>query len=401
MKQRLKKGLGWLIRLLVIAAAITYIAFKVDWVDHAVLKEGSRHVSVFGEERRADGLYVLVEADGVRSWRPESDFQRPRTKIQDQVLPVVTPGLRSVVSQIEWMWVIIALACFSPNYVILAWRLRMLLFTQEVRLRLIDAIKVNYAAAFLNFAVPTGTTGGDIYKAYYVAAHATGRRTEAVTVVLLDRAIGLVNFVFMAAMVCLLNAQAGRVGVLGQMVGTFCAVCLVVGGSFFSQRVRRLMRLEEWLPKLPFGGHLVRIDRTAFSLRHHPRSLMAAFGSTMIGQINVCVCAMLLARATRMDCQFAVGHVLEYFLAVIVGLTVSSLPGNPPQGFGVLEGIMAYVLVPHYGNWSQIFAVCIGVRLLHLIWSLPGALVLLIDPMPKNIQSMDDASGVLPVPAQP
>src|SRR5439155_1091886 len=141
-------------------------------------------------------------------------------------------------------------------------------------------------------------------------------------------------------------------------------------------RARRVLRIDQWLPRLPMGHHLVRIDRTAHSLRNHPGLLVNAFAWTIVVQTIVCVAAMFLANAVGMKCDLNYGHILDYFLAIIVGLTVSALPGNPPQGFGVLEGIMAYILVPHYGNWSQIFAVCMGVRLLHLCWALPGAIVL-------------------------
>lgn len=48
---------------------------------------------------------------------------------------------------------------------------------------------------------------------------------------------------------------------------------------------------------------------------------------------------------------------------------------------------MATVLVTgrvHYGDFNQVFAVCMGIRLLHLVWALPGALVLLIEPKPTS-----------------
>ncbi|MEE8169736.1 MAG: lysylphosphatidylglycerol synthase transmembrane domain-containing protein [Phycisphaerae bacterium] len=391
MKQMLKKWLWRLMRVAVISAAIAFIVYKVDWHDHAVLADGARKVTVLGQVTRDDVEGVLVTIDDTPEWLPDDRFMRPSTKIEGQRLPVVTPGLKRVVSRIEWPYVLLALLSFAPMYLVLAMRLRLLLRTQGVHIRARDAIKVSYAAAFLNFAVPTGTTGGDIYKAYYVAAHATGRRTEAVTVVLLDRAIGLVNFIFMAAVVCLIGSLIGVVGTLGRMVTMMFIVSIVCGGAFFSQRVRRLLRVDDWLPRLPFGSHLVRIDRTAYSLRQHPRALITAFAWTIFSQLGVCVCMTILARATGMEVAFDLRHIVEYFLAIIVGLTVSSLPGNPPQGFGVLEGIMAYVLVPHFGNWAQIFAVCIGIRLTHLIWSLPGTLVLLFEPKPPSVASFDQA----------
>ncbi|MCK6484040.1 MAG: flippase-like domain-containing protein [Phycisphaerae bacterium] len=383
MKVALKKW-GWrLLRVAVIAAALFYVIWNVHWHDFATLADGKTTVRAYGQSEDGTRILADFDNDGTPEEHAAKEFSRPKSKDPKQVLPIVVPGLRTVLHETRWGYVVVALAIFAPNYVFMAWRLRLLLRTQGVYLRRRDAVKVSYASAFLNFAVPTGSTGGDIYKAWYVAAHATGRRTEAVTVVLLDRAIGLINFIIMAAIVSLLSWMSGRVGVLGGFVATAFTVSILAGCAFFSQRVRKLIRIDSWLPKLKFGDHLVRIDRTAFSLRGHPDTLARAFMWTIIVQTVVCVDAMILARGVGMQVDLVFGHVLDFFLAVIVGLTVSALPGNPPQGFGVLEGIMAHILTPHYGDWPHIFAVCMGVRLLHLAWSLPGALVLLIEPRPK------------------
>jgi len=437
MKQRIKKTVFLLLRIVLIGAALWFIAWKVDWYDHATLIEGRKKLRVWEANPAERLVRADLNEDGEPDdeWKPEKLFERPKIKTETEekaigtalladgttgliwnidqdartvlvdrnqngksddewtpesqfarldVAPVVIQGLKNVISTIDWRYVIYAALIFSPNYVFLAWRLRLLLKTQDVNLRRRDAVKVSYASAFLNFAVPTGTTGGDIYKAWYVAAHATGRRTEAVTIVLLDRAVGLVNFIFMAAIVSLLSWQAGQVGALGGFVATMFAVTVVGACAYFSQRVRRLLRIDEWLPRIPkVGPHLVRIDAAAFNMRNHPRLLVDAFAWTIVVQTVVCVAVMLLARGVGMKCEPTYAHVLNYFLSIIVGLTVSALPGNPPQGFGVLEGIMAYILVPHFGTWSHIFAVCIGLRLLHLVWSFPGILVLLIEPRPK------------------
>lgn len=388
MRQHLKTWGLRLLKLAVIAAALAYIVWKVDWNDTVTLSDGKKKVEVVAEKPDASGQPgIVVRIDNREEWRPLSAFSRPPARADGPPLPYVVPGLRRIMSAVDLQYIWLAVGVFSCNYIFLAWRLRLLLKTQDVHLRRRDAIKVSYASAFLNFAIPTGTTGGDVYKAYYVSAHATGRRTEAITIVLLDRVIGLINFIFMAAIVSGLSYLSGRVGALGGFVATAFIVSIVVSCMYFSQRVRAVLRIEQWLPKLPLGHQLVRIDQTAYALKQHPGLLVNCFAWTIVVQTVVCVAAMFLANAVGMTCDLEFGHILDYFLAIIVGLTVGSLPGNPPQGFGVLEGIMATVLVTgrvHYGDFNQVFAVCMGIRLLHLVWALPGALVLLIEPKPTS-----------------
>lgn len=384
MKHHIKKWSFHLLKLVVVCLALAYIAWKVDWENGATLAANKQKVTVLAW--KPGETEIQIDKDGTPTWLPASAFLRPPTSVKGQALPIVVPGLKTVIKAINWNWIYAALAVFSCNYIFLAWRLRLLLQTQDVNLRRRDAVKVSYASAFLNFAIPTGTTGGDVYKAYYVSAHATGRRTEAITIVLLDRVIGLINFIFMAAIVSGLSYMSGRVGALGSFIAMAFIISIVASCMYFSGRVRDLVGIDRWLPKLPLGHQLVRIDQTAYSLKNHPFLLANCFFWTIVVQSVVCIAGMFMAKAVGMKCDLtSYSHWLDYFLAIIVGLTVASLPGNPPQGFGVLEGIIASVLVTNrgYGDFNHVFAVCMGIRLLHLLWALPGAIVLLIEPKPK------------------
>lgn len=179
MKVALKKW-GWrLLRVAVIAAALFYVIWNVHWHDFATLADGKTTVRAYGQSEDGTRILADFDNDGTPEEHAAKEFSRPKSKDPKQVLPIVVPGLRTVLHETRWGYVVVALAIFAPNYVFMAWRLRLLLRTQGVYLRRRDAVKVSYASAFLNFAVPTGSTGGDIYKAWYVAAHATGRRTEA------------------------------------------------------------------------------------------------------------------------------------------------------------------------------------------------------------------------------
>src|SRR5215813_6968809 len=111
MKHHIKRWTWRLVRLAVIAAALGYIIWKVDWQDQATLKAGNRKVPALAVEKDAQGVErrVLVEMtpppsgliDSVRDairdftskgpppdaeqvWLDESKLERPRTKVQGQ-----------------------------------------------------------------------------------------------------------------------------------------------------------------------------------------------------------------------------------------------------------------------------------------------------------------------------
>ena len=64
-----------------------------------------------------------------------------------------------------------------------------LLRAQGIYIGYWEGIKLTYAGNFFNF-VMVGTTGGDLFKAFYVAQH-TRYKLEAVTTIFLDRVVGL------------------------------------------------------------------------------------------------------------------------------------------------------------------------------------------------------------------
>jgi uncharacterized membrane protein YbhN (UPF0104 family) len=91
-----------------------------------------------------------------------------------------------------------AVLIFVPVVALQIWRLIIMLQVQGVPLSYWTSTKLTFAGNFFNFALP-GTTGGDLIKAYYLTLY-TPLKTEAVTTVFLDRAIGLLGLVILAAL---------------------------------------------------------------------------------------------------------------------------------------------------------------------------------------------------------
>ena len=88
-------------------------------------------------------------------------------------------------------------------------RFKWMVRAQEIELSTWEAMKLVYAGNFLNF-VALGSTGGDVFKAYYVSTH-TPRKTEAVTTVVLDRAVGMVGIVVITLLVMALRLDDPKI----------------------------------------------------------------------------------------------------------------------------------------------------------------------------------------------
>lgn len=375
MSPRARRWLANGVRLLVTSVAVAYVYQRVDWYDRAYLAESPqrayRVLSPPGEwPLRLDdprtGEQRTARADDLASTEAMAAYRkRP-----------IEQGLRDVVRRLDARYALLGVFALAPVTFLLAIRLRDLLEMQAVPLSLREAIWLTFAGNFFNFALP-GTTGGDLYKAYHIA-RIGHKRTEGVTVVFLDRAFGMVAFVLLAGPCVLLSWRVAAIGRLGKFVGVLLAALVIGSLVFFSRRFRRWIHYDQLLARLPMADRLRRVDQTVFACRLHPWRTARAMILTFMSHLLLAAGVMYVSRAvgmpqatlTRLDWTYFDFYV-SCTLALSVGYLVAAVPLSI-QGFGLLEAVFLRVLAGPWGTSSQVLAVCLGFRMLQLLWSLPG-----------------------------
>lgn len=379
MSSTARRWLSRFVRLAVTVAAVAYLYTKVSWYDQVSLAAApTRTYRLIG--RPADDPMRLQDAESGRQFTaPKSELASDAQTAPFKRRPI-EPGLRNIVRRMNVKWALLAVAALAPTTIILGWRLRYLLAMQHIEMSLYEAVLLTFAGNFFNFALP-GTTGGDIYKAYHIARHAH-RRTEGVTMVFLDRAIGLISFLLLAAVCILFSWRTSALGPLGKLVGVLMAVLFVGSAIFFSKRFRRWIGYEALLSRLPMAERLRRVDQTVFSLRYHPRRTAIALLVTIVNHGLLALGVMYFARAVGMPHPTGgqpARSLGDFYLACMLSMTVGYVVAAVPisfQGFGLMETVYLRVLAAGgWGTSGQVIAVCLGTRLLQLIWSLPGIIV--------------------------
>ncbi len=375
MSKSLKKWTSRLIKLAVCAGALWYLANKVTLEDYVRLADSPDKKHRLLEEPRPDTYRIQDIDTGEQRTVTAGDLAA-----QDQLEKhqrSIERGIKTVVKAADRGWGTWALLFFGPVAFILAWRLKCLLATQAIPISYRDALLLTFAGNFFNFAMP-GTTGGDLYKAYHIAKR-TAKRTEGVTIVVLDRVVGLISFLLIAAVAIPIAAQGTTiVGAYGRWVGYLTIALIACGLLYFSGRARQLIRYETWLAKLPFADKLKRIDETAFSFRHETGKAFIALIVTLISHFFVIGTIYLLARSLGIHPHE--GHdgtelVLAILIAAVVGYLFAAIPISV-QGFGLLEAVYYKVLVD--GGWcdaSTMLVLTLGTRLIQILWSMPGIIV--------------------------
>lgn len=390
-----KKWTLRLVKFAVCAGALWYLSGKVTLDDYVRLADQPDKKLVLLTER-PDTLVIADRETGRHREISRSTLADPSALAPGQ--RNIERGLKSIIKSLNLAWASWSLLALGPTTFVIAWRLRCLLATQGIHLTYRDSLLLTFAGNFFNFAMP-GTTGGDLYKAYHIAKR-THKRTEGITVVILDRVIGLVSFLLLAAVTIFVSWKKDMIGDYGRWVGYLTIVFLVACALFFSRRFRGLIRYDALLARLPMADKIRRIDQTTLSMRDHRPQALVSLAITLISHVFIVLSVYLLARGVGIHPAGArtVGELFQAcLLATVVGYLFAAIPVSI-QGFGLLEAVFLKVLVEgHWATPSQMLALTLGSRVVQIIWSLPGVIVPWLGfdrPTTQALQAQDAEQGL-------
>ncbi|MBM3856262.1 MAG: flippase-like domain-containing protein, partial [Verrucomicrobia bacterium] len=195
-------------------------------------------------------------------------------------------------------WLAAALALYLLMILISAWRWKLLLDVQAVGVtggRLVNSYLV---ATFFNNFLPSNI-GGDVIRIRDTAAEA-GSKTTATTVVLVDRGIGLLGLVLVAAMAATVGVVGGTgIAALAPMLwvgfaaGSALAASLLMAPGGVARVLGPLRRIhQEWVTE-----RITRMTRTLARFGQSPRALAACLGGAVLVQLVLVAFYAAIARS--------------------------------------------------------------------------------------------------------
>ncbi len=371
MSRRLRSVLWLMFRLGVMALLLAYVVGKTSFRDQVRPEPGAPEMEVVRETPA--GVVVLTPA-GQERLVPEADFETGRA--------VRVEGVFSIGRRLSrrWGWAVAAVAVMLLQSPVGAVRWRILLRVQGIRITFLESLRLTYIGWFFNSFLP-GATGGDIVKSYYIARQ-TRRKAEAVTVVFLDRFIGIISLCLLGGFAVTVSLGDERLRVPQTVLVIILALTLVGVLTFYSHRVRRLVRLDKLIRKLPLAKVVQRIDRAIFTYRYHKRAVLAAVGCGWAAQAASVLATWFIATGLGSHANWT--HYFVNMPVIWVGWAAIPVPG----GLGVAEGLAQELFgpavvsppgqtVPVAEAASLALAMMLCFRLVQIIVSLPGALLYL------------------------
>jgi uncharacterized protein (TIRG00374 family) len=230
-------------------------------------------------------------------------------------------------------WLLAALALYFVMVAISAWRWELLLRAQHVLVSLGRLLESFLVATFFNNFLPSNI-GGDVVRIRDTSP-AAGSKTLATTIVLVDRGIGLLGLVFVAAVGATAAARSsdaiGPIGpgllwlILAGAIGVAAPMLLLP--HRVAQFLRPLRAIhQEWVE--------LRIERFTGALarfRQSPRALLACFAGAIVVQAIIVLFYAAIASAIRVPVPLA-----HLAIMVPVSFIVQMAPISV-NGFGVRE----------------------------------------------------------------
>lgn len=268
-------------------------------------------------------------------------------------------------------WLVLALALYLVVILISAWRWQRLLDAQHVPVTFRHLTASFLVATFFNNFLPSNI-GGDVIRIRDTAT-AAGSKTKAATIVLLDRAIGMIGLVFVAALAATLATELGDnepfnpiwlwLGLLGGSVGI--VVVLFAPGLIGKLLTPLRVFHQEWVE--------LRITRLIHSLEkfaQSPGALVQCFTGSLAVQATIV--AFYAAIAYAMHIPMPAVH-----LAVLIPMSfiVQMLPLSV-NGFGIRESIFAFYFARLGLPRESAIALSFLGAVLIMLFSISGAVVL-------------------------
>jgi uncharacterized protein (TIRG00374 family) len=325
-------------------------------------------VNLSGDLKQVKGLWVADHPDG-----PVAVFAQPSEYPSYQITvphPRVQIGVLRMVREANIEFIIAALAIFPITILITSVRWHELLRALDIHLRLGRTFVLNMVGMFYNTIMPTGSTGGDVFKAYYVARQ-THHRTRAVMSVLVDRAIGLVALIILGGTMAALQRHIPRcrqVALASAGIIAFASLGLLV---FYVPALRAMSGLDFIIKKLPMQKQVRGAVETMHIYGRRPLLVLVALIMSFPVHMIVITAAQL--------CGIAFGlhiNLFYYWMAVPVIVLASAIPISP-QGAGVMEYFAIKLLEPQGVTVAQAFALTMSIRLVQIFWNLTGGFFVL------------------------
>ena len=238
-------------------------------------------------------------------------------------------GMGTLIRSADLGWLLGGLAVAGLIFPLQGVRWYLLLRCRGLNVSFASVMRLTMIGVFFNFCVPVGSTGGDLVRAYGAAKSLTtpGSKAKAIISVVLDRAAGLLGLIVLAAVMAPLLG-GDPVGRKITAISWVAMAAVAIGGAVY---LHPLSRRWLGLDLLTRFAPIQKLDQAVTGYKHHPWVLVSTILLSVPGHLA-------LSAATGMA-GYAIG-VSTSMLMLLTTLPIVFIVGSLPlsfMGLGVME----------------------------------------------------------------
>ena len=244
----------------------------------------------------------------------------------------------AIISESSTALLTLAFSLFFVGYVITAFRWRTLIRVQGGDAPIFFLVRSFMVALFFNNFLPS-TVGGDVVR-MYDSWRLGNSKSDAVTVVLVDRFLGLIVLLWFALLALIFDeAVAGAV----PFIGVWVAASLAGIGIATWLILKIPVSTTQMLSSAKSGGVarigriLEKVHRSFQAYRQARSAVLRALGLSVLLQVNVVVHFILVARAVGIDVPAE-----SMFLIIPVAVFIMMVPISI-NAIGVREAVFVFL----------------------------------------------------------
>ena len=271
----------------------------------------------------------------------------------------------------KWIAAAIGLVLIDRTLMAMRWSELLVALTPGSRPPLRAVLHVFFVSSFVSNFVPS--VGADLYRAYELSRHNV-HLAESTASVLMDRALGVLSVVLVAAIALPFATIEGRrelVWIL-LLVG---AVCVVAAAVVFSERTAMLVRRASQVIPIPLLHRVTAalVDAVRSYAAHHAAVTRVLILSVIV-QIFRVIQAWCLGQALGISLPLT-----TYFAFIPLIVFIMQIPITP-NGLGTTQVAFDRFLVPQGAPAPQVFALSVLFLALGILGSLPGGVLYALEP---------------------
>ena len=297
------------------------------------------------------------------------------------------------------LWLLPGILCLGVSHCLQTERWRLLMAVQGIHMAWWRALRVFLIGAFFNLFL-LGATGGDVIKIFYAMRETASKKSAALLSVLVDRMIGLVALVFVAAILCslrfhLLLDNSQTQALLGTFVIITGGALGLIATGIIVDRFHLAHKLPRWLP---LHAKIIELS-TAFSIyARDPKVLALTIGLSVPAHLMTFLAFFFSAQAFGMFP--GLNGLVDIFSVLPIIMTIAALPISL-SGLGVREKLFENV-------FGQLFHTPDGIApmisilgfVMIVFWGVVGGFVYLayrpsgglhIKEMEKEVEAVEEA----------